>query len=194
MALGGEPASCDRRALGRVGGRRRFLAASALGRRARIVAVATLAVAALCFVAAAGASAFSAHGSVEQVYVTGLAPCAQMSLLGTERRNASPRRTPTRTGGLLFRKVTPGKGYRVKLVSTSEESGPITVYDAEAGAVGPQALYKQPIAESGYGYLTTRDGTQLAIDVHPPGIPSGLAGSPPSGLRTAEEKSRGIRR
>ena len=31
-------------------------------------------------------------------------------------------------------------------------------------------LYKQQIPKSGYGYLTTRDGTQLAINVH---LPSG---------------------
>ena len=30
------------------------------------------------------------------------------------------------------------------------------------------AFYEQPIAASGYQYLTTRDGTQLAIYVHPP--------------------------
>ncbi len=49
--------------------------------------------------------------------------------------------------------------------------------------------------DSGYGYLTTRDGTQLAIDVHPPGAPEALAGS---GVlrrsRTAKQQSRGTRR
>ena len=29
-------------------------------------------------------------------------------------------------------------------------------------------VYNQTIPSSGYGYLTTRDGTKLAIDVHPP--------------------------
>ena len=29
-------------------------------------------------------------------------------------------------------------------------------------------VYDQTIPTSGYGYLTTRDGTKLAIDVHPP--------------------------
>ena len=40
-------------------------------------------------VAAAGASAFSAHGSVEQLYVTGLAPNAQMSLLRSNGETVS---------------------------------------------------------------------------------------------------------
>ena len=30
------------------------------------------------------------------------------------------------------------------------------------------SIYNQSIPASGYGYLTTRDGTKLAIDVHPP--------------------------
>ena len=29
-------------------------------------------------------------------------------------------------------------------------------------------VYNQTIPSSGYHYLTTRDGTKLAIDVHPP--------------------------
>jgi putative CocE/NonD family hydrolase len=31
-----------------------------------------------------------------------------------------------------------------------------------------EAVYNQPIPDEGYGYLTTRDGTKLAIYVHPP--------------------------
>src|SRR5439155_398443 len=34
--------------------------------------------------------------------------------------------------------------------------------------------------ENGYTYLTTRDGTQLAIDVHPPTSPAGEPGAPSS--------------
>ncbi len=65
-----------------------------------------------------------------------------------------------------------GKRYRVKLISTSEESGSITVH-TPAAAPWDRSIYKQSIPSSGYGYLTTRDGTQLAIDVHPPTFTSG---------------------
>jgi hypothetical protein len=70
-------------------------------------------------------------------------------------------------GGLLFRNVVPEAGYRVQLVSSEEESGPITVH-TQATAPWDPSVYEQSIPKSGYTYLTTRDGTQLAIDVHPP--------------------------
>jgi uncharacterized protein len=162
-------------ALGRVGGGSRFAKASVPWRRVRIGAVATLTTAAIWLVAAATASAFSAHGSVEQVYVTGLAPSAQMSLLRWNGETVSTQ-TADSLGGLLFRDVPPGWRYRVRLSSTSEESGPITVH-TQAAAPWDPAIYQQPIPDSGYSYLTTRDGVQLAIDVHPPGIPSGVFGS-----------------
>ncbi|MDQ1508278.1 MAG: uncharacterized protein QOG50_122, partial [Actinomycetota bacterium] len=41
------------------------------------------------------------------------------------------------------------------------------------------AIYNQSIPDNGYGYLTTRDGTKLAIDVHPPTSPAGEPGLPP---------------
>ncbi len=161
-------ASGDRPA-GRAGDGGRFVAAPAPRRRARIGAVAMLAAAAVWLVTAATASAFSAHGSVEQVYVTGLAPGAQMSLLRSNGETVSTQ-TADSLGGVLFRSVAPGKRYVVRLSSTGEESGRITVH-TQAAAPWDASIYKQSIPDSGYTYLTTRDGTQLAIDVHPPTFP-----------------------
>ncbi len=145
-------------------------AVSAPTRRMLRGIVPALVVMAVCLVSAATASAFSAHGSVEQVYVTGLAPGAQMSLLRANGETVSTKSADS-LGGLLFRTVAPGKNYRVQLSSTSEESGPITVHTRAARSWEP-SLYKQAIPDSGYTYLTTRDGTQLAIDVHLPTFPS----------------------
>ncbi|HTD10166.1 MAG TPA: CocE/NonD family hydrolase [Solirubrobacteraceae bacterium] len=175
VPLRAELVSGDPCALGRVGGGSRFAKASLPWRRVRIGAVVTLTTAAIWLVAAATASAFSAHGSVEQVYVTGLAPSAQMSLQRWNGETVSTQ-TADSLGGLLFRDVAPGSGYRVRLSSTREQSGPITVHTQSAAPWDP-GIYKQSIPDSGYTYLTTRDGTQLAIDVHPPGIPSGVFGS-----------------
>jgi predicted acyl esterase len=150
------------------GGSDRLVAASGLRRRALIGVIPTLVVLAVCLVTAATASAFSAHGSAEQLYVTGLAPGAQMSLLRKNGETVSTQ-TADALGALLFRHVTPAKHYRVRLISTSEESGPITVHSQAAKPWNP-SVYKQSIPSSGYGYLTTRDGIQLAIDVHPPTI------------------------
>jgi hypothetical protein len=153
----------------------RFVTASALTRRLRIVAVAALATTAAWLVTAAAASAFSAHGSVEQVYVTGLAPGAQMSLLRSTGETVSTQ-TADSLGGLLFRHVAPGRRYRVRLSSSGEEAGRITVH-SQRPAPWNRKIYKQVIPNSGYTYLTTRDGTQLAVDVHLPGAPEGLARS-----------------
>jgi uncharacterized protein len=158
----------------RVEGGSRFFAAAAVRRRGRVGAVATFAATAVWLVAAATASAFSAQGSVEQVYVTGLGPSAQMSLLRSNGETVSTQ-TADSLGGLLFRDVAPEEGYRVRLSSTGEESGPITVH-TQAAAPWDPSIYNQSIPDSGYTYLTTRDGTQLAIDVHLPGISAGVAG------------------
>ncbi len=161
----------ERGSSGRLAGRRleggsRLVAVSGVRRRALIGVLSTLAV---WLVTAAAASAFSANGSAEQVYVTGLAPGAQMSLLSKNGETVSTQAADT-LGGLLFRNVAPGKRYRVKLTSTGEESAPITVHTQKAASWNP-STYKQSIPNSGYTYLTTRDGTQLAIDVHPPTTP-----------------------
>ncbi len=152
-------------AVGRVG-RSRLRATCSVRRRALLGVVPTLIALAVCFVTAASASAFSANGSVEQVYVTGLTPGAEVSLLKKNGETASTK-TADSLGGLLFRNVAPGKSYRVRLTSTSEESAPLTVHTQKPAAWN-RSVYKQSIPSSGYGYLTTRDGTQLAIDVHPP--------------------------
>ena len=83
-------------------------------------------------------------------------------------------------GGVLFRGLTPGGGYRIRAGARS--SGPLTVMTGR-DAPPSTKLYGQSItAEPGQGeltapdptnyqYLTTRDGTKLAIDVHTPGGP-----------------------
>src|SRR5881275_2388082 len=127
-------------------------------------------------VATAAAPTFTATGSAEQVYVTGLAPNAQMSLL-TSKGTTLYTQNADSLGGLLFRNVPPGKGYRVRLDPSGPKSGPITVH-SDAAAPWDPGIYDQSIPDNGYTYLTTRDGTKLAIDVHPPTSPAGQPGAP----------------
>lgn len=122
--------------------------------------------------------AWSAHGSAEQVYVIGLARDARMSLLDDRGRVVATQQADS-LGGLLFRNVAPGTSYRVRPYPTGSESGPITVH-SNAPAPWDPGIYQQSIADNGYTYLTTRDGTQLAIDVHPPTSPAGEPGLPAS--------------
>jgi uncharacterized protein len=152
---------------------RRITGGSAAGRSWRARGVCALAPFAVALVSAASASAFSAQGSVEQVYATGLPANAEVSLRNSKGATVGTQNADS-LGGVLFRKLKPGSGY--KLRSGSEESGSLTVHSTASAPWDP-GVYNQAIAESGYTYLTTRDGTKLAIDVHPPNKPAGQAGS-----------------
>jgi predicted acyl esterase len=150
------------------------------------VGVAALALAFMGGTSAAEA-AVNAHGSVEQVYVTGLGPNAQMSLLNRAGKTVATKRADAE-GGLLFRDVKPGSGYRVRAAQGGGESGSLTVLSTRSAPPSPD-IYKQTIPSSGYGYLTTRDGTKLAIDVHPPqdvsgALPTGYLPQLPGGQPT----------
>src|SRR4051812_33929956 len=111
----------------------------------------------------AAASAFDAHGSARQVYVTGLTPGAPTVLIKPGGKTVTRAADPQ--GGLLFRKLKPGAGYQVR--SGGAASPPLTVISDRA-APPDTSVYGQSIPSDGYGYLTTRDGTKLAINVHPP--------------------------
>jgi predicted acyl esterase len=108
--------------------------------------------------------AFSARGSVEQVYVTGLHPRQRASLLHRSGRTVATKRA-NGLGGLLFRRVQPGRGYRIR--AGGVRSGPLRVLSTRPAPPSTE-IYDQQIPSSGYGYLRTRDGTKLAIYVHPP--------------------------
>src|SRR4051794_35153016 len=107
--------------------------------------------------AASSAQAFSARGSVEQVYATGLDPAAPVTLLNRRGRKVATQK-PDSLGGILFRDVKPGTGYRVR--SGAETSPPLTVL-SQRPAPPSADNYNQTLPERGYGYLTTRDGTRL---------------------------------
>jgi uncharacterized protein len=153
-------------------------------RRRRLLPLAGLALIGLVTSPASAAPApetaptFTAVGSAEQVYVTGLAPNAQMSLL-TPRGKTLATQNADSLGGLLFRNVPPGDGYRVQQEPSGPTSGPLTVHSNAAAPWDP-GIYNQSIPDNGYTYLTTRDGTKLAIDVHPPTSPAGQPGAPSS--------------
>jgi uncharacterized protein len=141
-----------------------------------VVAALATVMAARATAASASTVTFSAHGSAEQVYVTGLAGHATASLWNRRGRRIATQRADS-LGGLLFRNVRPGSGYRVRLGRRGARSGPITVH-SDAAAPWDPSIYNQSIPDNGYSYLTTRDGTQLAIDVHPPTSPAGEPGLP----------------
>jgi uncharacterized protein len=116
--------------------------------------------------AVAAEPSFTARGSVEQVYATGLPPGAETSLLDPAGEVVATRNAND-LGGTLFRSVSPGDGYRVRLAAGGETSGPLRVLTTDS-APPSSDVYDQTVPSDGYGYLTTRDGTKLAYSVHPP--------------------------
>ncbi len=128
---------------------------------------------------AQAAPAFEANGSVEQVYATGVPVGGTVTLRdGSGAVFAS--KNADELGGVLFREVEPGSGYRVE--AGGERSEPLTVL-TQSSAPPSTSIYEQKIEPHGYQYLTTRDGTKLAIDVHPPqDVTKLITGKLPSGV------------
>ena len=117
---------------------------------------------------ASAATTLTAGGSVQQVYVTGARAGERVALVN--RRGATVAVLPAGSlGGVIFRGVRPGPGYRVRPAGGGAASRAVTVMP-DRSAPPSTKIYDQRIPTSGYGYLTTRDGTKLAIDVH---LPSG---------------------
>ena len=81
-------------------------------------------------------------------------------------------------GGILFRKVKPGRGYRVARPNGGGASERLTVL-TKRSAPPDESIYDQEIEPDGYQYLATRDGTKLAINVHPANSASGYGIPPP---------------
>lgn len=121
--------------------------------------------------ALAKSSVGTVGGSVEQVYLTGAHPGANLTLLNRRGRAVQTRRAD-HLGALIFRNVAPGSGYRV--ASGRARSQAVTVFTNRDAPLSTKG-YNQRIPTSGYGYLTVRDGTRLAIDVH---LPSGTGPYP----------------
>ena len=114
---------------------------------------------------AGGEPSLTARGSVEQVQVTGATPGARVKLL--RRGEAVDSKRAGELGGVVFRRVEPGGGYAVR----EPGGGPTPKLRVLSRRSAPPdtAIYDQTLPAGGYGYLTTRDGTELAINVHLPG-------------------------
>ncbi|MBB6628184.1 CocE/NonD family hydrolase [Nocardioides sp. KIGAM211] len=145
-----------------------------------LVAIFSLVLVGLATVAGSQAQAaddgFTAGGSARQVYAVGLPPGAGVSLLDASGAVVKRQRANAQ-GGVLFRRIPAGQGYRVREDGTGHRSGPLTVH-TNSPRQWNKKIYDQSIPTDGYGYLTTRDGTKLAYTVHPPTNPAGIAGTP----------------
>ncbi len=129
---------------------------------------------------ASAKSSLVAKGSVEQVHVFDAKPGKTVKLL--RKGKLVDKDKAGDLGAVVFRKVKPGKGYLVK--QGKAKAGPVSVMSTRPKPRSTK-IYNQQIPADGYGYLKTRDGTKLALDVHPPQDLANLLGidipTPPSG-------------
>ena len=117
-----------------------------------------------------GAAPFTAHGSVDQVWLTGAQP-GQRLLLIDEQDRLIQKGTADAQGSLIFREVREGSGFRVAAVSDMVTPGTVSAPLAVKGpnAAPPASFYETQSIGAGYGYLQTRDGTLLSMNVTLPG-------------------------
>jgi uncharacterized protein len=108
----------------------------------------------------------SARGSVEQVAITGADPGAALELIDRGSRIVA-RGEADAAGALLLRDVAPGAGYRVVAADSEARSAPLRVLHADEHPA--PSFYRSQKLDDGYQYLTTRDGTRLAVNVRLPG-------------------------
>lgn len=112
---------------------------------------------------------YESHGSVGQVWLVAAEPGQALELTDASGRVLRSENADER-GSLLLRDLAPGT-YRVVSGGSSDlvASGPLVVTDWRDH---PDASsYAEQRIGPGYGYLRTRDGTTLAINVRLPGPP-----------------------
>ena len=128
------------------------------------VAVAVAGLAPVSEAADGGRADFTVQPSVEQVAVTGASAGATAVLRAADGRKVASRPIDA-AGSVLFRAVGPGAGYVVSVGSA--RAAPVTV--TSPTDTPPASLYTGQHLGPGYGYLTTRDGTKLSINITLPG-------------------------
>ena len=86
------------------------------------------------------------------------------SISSTGPTSWSRRSTADEQGSVLFREVASGPGYRVR--QNGSVSDPLTVMSPDDHPA--QSFYDGITIDQGYGYVPTRDGTTLSINVNFP--------------------------
>lgn len=116
-----------------------------------------------------GTATFTVQGSVNQVFVTHAAKDQELDLRDAKGTSLAKGKADY-LGSLVFRKVAPGKGYRVYALGTSPElfSAKVDVMES-AASLPPPSFYADQKILPGTGYLKMRDGTTLAYFATLPG-------------------------
>ena len=118
----------------------------------------------------AAPASFTAHGSVEQIYVTDARPNTTLEVIDASGTLVASGATDD-AGALIVRQVAPAAGYVVVSGTGATLAASPAVTVTAPGDAPPPSFYAGQHIGNGYGYLETRDGTKLAINVYLPGPP-----------------------
>ena len=111
---------------------------------------------------------FTIRESVEQLHIWNCEPDIELDVLDPSGDLVFSSFTDYQ-GSLVVRELEPGYGYVVRLARDHEDfTDQLTVMTVEE-SLPSQSFYDTQVLEIGYGYLTTRDGTELSIFVSLPG-------------------------
>lgn len=114
-------------------------------------------------------ASFAVQQSVGQLAVTHAPPGSPLEVRNSEGEPVAFG-TADEQGSKLFRKLTPGSGYRIVRTDAvpEDKTRSLTVYSIENSKKDP-SFYREQTLKEGFGYLTTRDGTKLSVYVTFPG-------------------------
>ena len=116
----------------------------------------------------ATAARYTTRGSVEQIYVTDTAPGTALDLVAADGSIVASGSTDA-NGSFIFRDVAPAAGYRVASGTSGSMQASAAVTVTSMTEHPDAAFYAGQRIDPGYGYLETRDGIRLAINVILPG-------------------------
>lgn len=116
---------------------------------------------------------FEVRGSLKQVFVIG-APAGATVQLRDAVGATIKAGVADALGGFVFRSLRPGDRYTVAITAGGQTvvSNPVAVFDESY--TPPSSLYTSQMlpvglyGQAGYGYITTRDGTKLSVQVQIP--------------------------
>ena len=111
---------------------------------------------------------FSVRATVEQVYVWNAPVETGIELLDATCTLVAEGETDYQ-GSLVLRLLTPGVDYTVRLADDPEDLTDQLEVLSIAGSLPDVSLYEEQVMVPGNGYLTMRDGTQLAYFLTLPG-------------------------
>ncbi|MFN8641646.1 MAG: CocE/NonD family hydrolase [Candidatus Binatia bacterium] len=117
----------------------------------------------------AAEATFAAHGSVNQVYVTGATPGDVLELVDGDSI-VQQSGTVDSQGALIFRGIPAGSAAARVVAGYPDDTAASPALDVTDVDMPPdRSFYASQVIGEGYGYLETRDGTLLSIMVRLPG-------------------------